>query len=427
MIRTKLSMKEMKFAMKKKLILLCLCFCVFLSSCGMYTTRTVSENRLDSEETELPEMVLSEEERAFIDAYSECFAAEDAKRTALLYLDEDTVPELLILKDGEYRLYSFDGSGAKAIPMPDEGIRANAYGLQQNFTGGDYQAFYWFEYVPGGGLIRVHGSTGEERDDYYLKYAGGSFQVELEVTGGKYGSWHTFDAEDEISNEEFLSLRARLGYDGLLPCAYLYENVEAAYRNIGAASDTDARRVLEDFMEGKIDAVDYVEGVSDIPEEAFVMRCYKAFYDDVTSGEKFWGGTEFIDFDNDGEDELLIHGYVGACLFFDVIGDTVYRVLHTGSTTDVAHVAEFEGRRVIARTDLTHGGRKCYSIMEFDPCCCLIDWFNLDVFYEGQYYTEDDQFEYRDREITMEEFEEIEDRIGYVDHDPNPPVIIYFP
>ena len=116
---------------------------------------------------------------------------------------------------------------------------------------------------------------------------------------------------------------------------------------------------------------------------------------------------EYIDFDNDGEDELIMHGYAGACLFFDVIGDTVYKVLRTGGTADVAYVTVFKEKRVVARTDLTHGGRLSYRIMEFDPCGCLIDWFHLYADFEGARYSEEDKFTYRNHEISMEEFEEI--------------------
>lgn len=45
-------------------------------------------------------IILSDEEMAFIEKYEECFATEGAKRAALIYLDEDSIPELLILKDG---------------------------------------------------------------------------------------------------------------------------------------------------------------------------------------------------------------------------------------------------------------------------------------------------------------------------------------
>ena len=375
--------------MKKKICLLCLlCFCMVFQACG-----TAIEGM------------------AFIEEYDEYFAAEDAKRAALIYLDEDSIPELLILKDGEYHLYSFDGSEVKAIAMPDTKIHANAYEAQHNFAWHEYRTFYWFEYVPYEGLVRVHSGTDEERDDYYLKYTDGSFSIELEVKSDGIGTWDTYDAEGQIANEEFLNRLSALGYDKLVPCGYLYENITNAYANIDAASDT--KHILESFVNGEIDALDYVEGKSDIPGESFITKTYEEFFDHITTGEEYWGSVEYIDFDNDGEDELVIYGFAGACLFFDVIGDTVYKVLETGSTTDVAHVAEFIGKPVIARIDLTHTGRRIYEIMEFDPCCCLIDWFILSAFYEeGDTYTENDEFRYRWQDITMEEFEEIENNIN---------------
>lgn len=73
----------------------------------------------------------------------------------------------------------------------------------------------------------------------------------------------------------------------------------------------------------------------------------------------FAGAVEHVDFDNDGNDELIMHGYAGARLYFDTVGDTVYKVLRTSSTMDVSYVAELDGKRVVVRTDLTHGGRQC--------------------------------------------------------------------
>ena len=66
----------------------------------------------------------------FLDAYNQVFAGMQGGRAALIYLDRDCVPELLILKDGEYQMYFFDGSAAKRVPLPDEGMRANAYGTR---------------------------------------------------------------------------------------------------------------------------------------------------------------------------------------------------------------------------------------------------------------------------------------------------------
>lgn len=169
-----------------------------------------------------------------------------------------------------------------AIDMPDANIRAKAYGSKHDFENYSKEfTFYWFEYVPYHGLIRVHDSGDEERCDYYLKY------------------------------EEFLSRLSELGYDKLIPCGYLYENIADAYENIGRTSNT--REVLDDFISGNIDALYYVEEVSDIPEESFVMRSYEDCYEYITAGEE----------------ELIIHAYTGARAFFDVIGDTVYEVIET--------------------------------------------------------------------------------------------------
>lgn len=364
-----------------------------------YSERQQSESQ-QSKTSNLP---------VFLDNYNVIFSAEDAKRAALIYLDEDPVPELLILKNGEYKLYTLDDSEVKEISMPNAAIHASAYGPQYDFQESEYQTFYWFEYVPYKGLMRVHSGIDGARHDYYLQYTNGQVFTALETESNHY-AWYTYDAEKEIANEEFSACLSDLGYDQLIPCGYLYDNLAAAYENIAASSDT--QKTLDDFVNGKTGALDYVEEIKDIPEDGFVMKSYEDYYDYITAGEgDIWGAEEYIDFDNDGKDELIIHGYAGACLFFDVIGDTVYKVLETGSASDIASVAEIDGRRVIERTDLLHAGRKYYRIMEFDFCCSLIDWLSLYASYEGESYSEEDEFMYRDREISMEEFEEIRDSI----------------
>lgn len=78
--------------------------------------------------------------------------------------------------------------------------------------------------------------------------------------------------------------------------------------------------------------------------------------------------------------------------FFDVIGNTVYKAIKTFTTTDVAFGAEIEGKKVIARTDLTHGGREYYRVMQYDAYGCLVDWFRLSASYEGSSYSSEDTF-----------------------------------
>lgn len=401
---------------KKAIMILFLCTLVLLcGGCqkqieGAVTLDVETDSEVETvQEDSIEEETVLQEEKC-IEAYDSLITEEDVKRVALLYLDEDAIPELLVLKNGEYHLYSCDDTQITAIAMPDAGIKANAYGPKHNFENYLKEfTFYWFEYVPYQGLVRIHSGDDEERGDYYLKYEDGSFVLELKAKSVDY-TWHTYDAEQEIDNEEFLSRIADLGYDKLIPCGYLYENIADAYENIGRTSDT--REVLDDFISGNIDALYYVEEISDIPEESFVMRSYEDCYEHITAGEgELWGSLEYVDFDNDGEEELIIHGYTGARAFFDVIGDTVYEVIKTNSSTDFASVAEMKGKRVIERADYLYVGRKCYEIMQYDACGCLVDFFGLYAFYEGSSYSAGDEFEYRGQKITMEEFEEIESSI----------------
>ncbi|MDE6747580.1 MAG: hypothetical protein K2K21_00745 [Lachnospiraceae bacterium] len=367
------------------------------------TEDDLTESDTNEEESRTVYNRVLEDGETFLDGYNNLILEEDVKRSALIYLDEDDIPELLVLKNGEYRLYACDGTQITEITMPDDGIRANAYGprhIQENYSRDC--TFYWFEYVPYQGVLRVHNSIDEERCDYYLRYEDGSFALELEARFVDT-TWHTYDAKQEIDNEDFLSRLSDVGYDELMPCGYLYENIEDAYENIGRTSNT--REVLEDFISGKIDAVYSVEEVNDIPEESFAMISYEELYNSYIMGDAI-GSINYVDFDNDGEEELVMEDYMGNSIFFDVIGDTVYKVIRASGTADIAYIVEMEGKRVIARTDLTHGGRRCYSIFQYDACGCVVDFFGLDAYYEGSRYTAEDEFWYRGQEITMEEFEE---------------------
>lgn len=147
-------------------------------------------------------------------------------------MDEDTVPELLIRKDQEYELYFFDGSKVQPISMSDAGIKANTYGSKHGIEDhGEYRTPYWFEYVPQQGLVRIH--------------------------------------------ENFWSRLTELGYDSLIPCAYLYDSIAAAYENREAVSDS--KKVLEDFVNGKVDALCYEDILKrgTPTEEGFFLRNYE--------------------------------------------------------------------------------------------------------------------------------------------------------
>lgn len=342
-------------------------------------------------------------------AYQNLILEKDFKKMALIYLDKDTTPELLVLKNGEYCLYTFDGSQAKAINMPNAKIKAKAYALKhplENFSG-DF-AFYWFEYVPYQGLLRIHSDDDGERCDYYLRYKNNSLALELKA---KFidNIWHTYNAQRDIDNEEFLTKLSDLGYGQLIPCGFLYDNMEVAYKNIDRISNN--REVLDDFINGKIDALYQVEEITDIPEDGFVTRSYADLYRDFIMGDGM-GRVQYVDFDNDGEEELIMYDYMGNSIFLDVIGNTVYNVMEAYGTASQSSVAEIDGKRVIVSADVSHGGRKYYFIRQYDSCGCLVDFFRLSASYDGKdHYTVKDEFKYREQPITMKEFEAIRDRI----------------
>ena len=414
--------------MRKMKSLLCICLlCIGLCACQRNVHGTIPEAGSASAETEQTaesapaeteqtvESTPSETEQIveqgneWKEAYQNLLLKEEVKRMALIYLDEDIIPELLVLQNGEYFLYTFDGSQIAAIDMPDDGIRAKSYAPKHalEHSAGDL-AFYWFEYVPYQGLIRVHSGDEGERCDYYLSYKNASFDLELEAKFTDY-IWHTYNAKQEITNEEFLSSLSDLGYDQLSPCGFLYDNIEDAYENIGKVSDN--REVLDDFVNGKIDALYQVEEITDIPEDGFAMRSYVDLYMDFIMGDGM-GRMQYVDFDNDGEDELVMRDYMGNSIFLDVIGNTVYNVLEAYGTADQSDAAEMDGKRVVVSADVSHGGRKHYIVKQYDACGCLVDFFRLSASYDGKdHYSDEDEFEYREQPVTMEEFEEIRDRI----------------
>lgn len=389
-----------KIKMKRKMSFLCLCLCICLSACAgeLPGGNPARDNSLSLEQ--------SDENMDFLDKYQDFAIAENAEKVALIYLDGDTVPELLVLEGGEYGVYFWDGSQVKKAAMPDSETKASAYGPKHGVEWSGYQSPYWFEYVPYQGLARVHGGNADERYDVYLRYEAGSFSKELKTQSIR-GAWDTYDAERQITQEEFTQKLVELGYDQLMPCGYLYGTVEDAYDNIGAV--WDAKKVLGDFVDGKIDALC-------CERNGFSWKSYEEIYEAASSGEPGLDGVriKYIDFDNDGVDEMVLRSYIGSAHFFDVTGDTVYEVLRTFFTTDTAYVVEIGGERVLARTDLSHTGRQIYRIMKYDACCCMTDWYGFSVEYEGERYSEGDRFRYMGQEITMEEYEELVDSIDWL-------------
>lgn len=79
--------------MNKKISLLCILLCVSLCACQ----GTVPEKESVPEETEqsvLQKDILAEPDMMFMEKYNEVFVEMNARRTALIYLDDDSVPDI---------------------------------------------------------------------------------------------------------------------------------------------------------------------------------------------------------------------------------------------------------------------------------------------------------------------------------------------
>lgn len=113
--------------MHKRHCILYMFVCVMLCACqGRTSEQESAYGKTEQSRWPQTESEPADADTEFLEKYSQIIAEMNGGRTALLYLDDDAVPELLLLKDGEYQLYFYDGSEAKNIPLPDAGMKADA-------------------------------------------------------------------------------------------------------------------------------------------------------------------------------------------------------------------------------------------------------------------------------------------------------------
>lgn len=94
--------------MYKKHCILCI-LCMFMGVMLCACQRTAFEKEPAPEKMESQrgwsETEPSGLETTFLDEYNQVFIKMQGARVGLVYLDDDSIPELLILKDGEYQMY----------------------------------------------------------------------------------------------------------------------------------------------------------------------------------------------------------------------------------------------------------------------------------------------------------------------------------
>lgn len=80
--------------------------------------------------------------QAYPEVYDSFCIQEDVSKVALLYLDEDAIPELLTIQEGEYKLYTVRDDAVEEIVLDDAKIEATVCGLNHEFMQNGQNIFY---------------------------------------------------------------------------------------------------------------------------------------------------------------------------------------------------------------------------------------------------------------------------------------------
>lgn len=114
---------------------------------------------------------------------------------------------------------------------------------------------------------------------------------------------------------------------------------------------------------------------------------------------------EFVDLDNDGEDELILDGPYGG-MFLDCVDGNVVVFAEGQGTARCLLYVYYENAYWIVYADEQHAGRQIYDFFKYDGSQKIVDSFRFSAEYYNTTYEEGD-FTFRDKAITMDQFEEL--------------------
>ena len=122
-------------------------------------------------------------------------------------------------------------------------------------------------------------------------------------------------------------------------------------------------------------------------------------------------GYEYRDVDNDGEDEMLIHSELSfyPVMVLDVVDGDIRYLCSGDGTAQYLTFYDHEGVTLACYSDTSHQGRQVYDFVQYKGPD-IVDEFMLSVEYwdnPKDWYDENSDFKYRDKEITMEEYESL--------------------
>lgn len=200
--------------------------------------------------------------------------------------------------------------------------------------------------------------------------------------------------------------------DNIISAALEAENEEE-----DCLAETEELRDNESIGEAAMDSEELLD--------AFLAGGIPAYYDngadtiwmsDLPYNEEDWYSYtvgERIDLDNDGENEQIVDGPNGG-MYFDARDGKVYVLEEGWGTAGVLSYTYYDNAVWIVHSDILHGGREMYWLTKYVGGENIADEFLLSAEYwyspDGRYH-EDSDFTYRDKEISMTEYEELRKEI----------------
>lgn len=173
--------------------------------------------------------------------------------------------------------------------------------------------------------------------------------------------------------------------------------------NQNTVSEDDTLDCFDRFLNGDIPAFRLNSNISFFITE---LSLDNGEWDSYSIGDR-------LDLDNDGEDELVLYGPYGG-MYLDKSSSDDYLIVFAegeGTAMQLSYVF-YDNAYWIIKSDTTHAGRKMYSFTKYSGVNNIVDSFELNAEYGNQdYYDENSDFTYRDRKITMEEYEQIYENI----------------
>ena len=190
----------------------------------------------------------------------------------------------------------------------------------------------------------------------------------------------------------------------LAGCGRNDEEIISTVSGLDSTVKSESEELLDAFLAGEIPAI-YDNG-----DEAVIM------FDQLPFDEEDWfsySAGERIDLDNDGEKEQIVSGPYGGS-YFDARDGKVYELAEGEGTTGFLSYTDYDNAILIVHSDTTHVGRQTYWLTRYDGEGNIVDEFRLGASYWDSLddiYNENSDFTYRDKKISMREYEALRKEI----------------